>query len=72
MTGPTEDELRWIEQWRYAATALEQFREQDLRALTNEQARMILRQIMAGTKPDRSSSTTSGLIEQQRILHSKL
>lgn len=71
MSHFSDDELRWVEQWRYAAIALEELRGQELRALTDAEARIILRQVMSTPGPDASSSHTSGLVEQQRLFHSK-
>lgn len=61
----SEDELRWMEQWQYAAAALDGVRRQELRALTDQEA------IMSTHVGPAVESTTSGLIVQQRIFRSR-
>ncbi len=61
-----------MEQWRYAAIALEDMRRQSLRALTDDEARVILRRLLSGSSGRRSRrGGVSGLVEQQRLFHAK-
>lgn len=67
----SEEELSWVEQWRFAATALDEMRATELRTLTDAQAREILRRLMSSPRPLGEAAADSGLVEQQRLFHSK-
>lgn len=71
MSRFSEDELRWVEQRRLAASALEEMRAKDLRTMTDAEAREILRRLMSHAPPVREERRYSGLVEQQRLFHSK-
>ena len=64
----------WMAQWRGAARALAEQKRQELRALTDEQARAAadaLLEIGASLPLQASRETMSGLVTQQAILHSR-
>ena len=66
----TELNRRWVEQWRTTGPMLEAIRAEELRAMTDEQARAASEMLLAAAPipgDPRTHSTTSGLIEQQRI-----
>lgn len=71
MSHFSKEELRWVEQWRFAATALDEMRATELRTLTDAEARTILRRLMSQPHPLRDAVPDSGLVEQQRLFHSK-
>ncbi len=62
---------RWIETWRVAGPLLEKIRDEELAAMTEEQARTASDAVLSMTDyehwiaPERRES--SGLIEQQRL-----
>ena len=73
MSHPTFDRA-WMAQWRGAAVALAEQRIRELRALTEEDARVaILALLDLGASlpipPEREK--TSGLVIQQALFHSK-
>jgi hypothetical protein len=62
----------WVEQWRAAAPALAHQREIELRALTPAQALAASEALLSLADPTRLSPErwrSSGLVEQQAILH---
>ncbi|MGH8906535.1 MAG: hypothetical protein ACRD0K_08465 [Egibacteraceae bacterium] len=71
MSRCSDDERRWMEQWRYAAAALEDMRREELRTLTDHEARVILRRLLSGPAPRSPRRGLSGLVEQQRLFHVK-
>jgi len=74
VSPPTPEELRWIEQWRSAGPELAAVRRRELALLTDEQARVAaleLLAIAAALPIDPLRLTTSGLIEQQALLHGR-
>jgi len=61
---------RWVEQWRATGPLLEAIRIEELRALTEEQARAISEGLLAGVPGPldwRADPFSSGFVEQQRI-----
>lgn len=60
-----------MEQWRYAAIALEDMRRESLRSLTDDEARVILRRLLSGSGHRSPRRGVSGLVEQQRLFHAK-
>lgn len=66
----TEQQRRWVEQWRTTGPLLEAMRVEELRALTDEQARAISESLLASVPSPhdwRPDPSTSGFVEQQRI-----
>ena len=66
----TELNRRWVAQWRTTGPLLEAIRAEELRAMTEEQARAASEMLLAAAPipgDPRTDSTTSGLVEQQRI-----
>ena len=64
-----EEQRKWMEQWRHAAVALRQVKREELRAMTDEDAKKasdILLQEVAGFYRAPKTLTSSGLVEQQR------
>jgi hypothetical protein len=69
----TEANRRWVEQWRTAGPLLEQIRIEELRAMTDEEARKIAECLLEAAPMANDWSpnpSSSGLIEQQRIFRS--
>ncbi len=58
-----------MDQWRYAAVALESARREELQRLSDEDAQTMIEDVLglADELPVREGST--GLIEQQRLFH---
>ena len=71
MTAPTESQqLQWITQWRRAAIALEEVRLQELQTADLARIASDLEDACLEAVRSAEPSVTSGLVEQQRILHS--
>ncbi len=70
MTGPThEQQLAWMAQWRSAAMALQRVRLDEILGADLARIARDLEDACMASASERSASTTSGLIEQQRALH---
>ena len=66
----TELNRRWVEQWRTTGPLLEAIRAEELRAMTEEQARAASEMLLAAAPSPHDwwpDPLSSGLIEQQRI-----
>jgi hypothetical protein len=64
----TQEEAReFVERWRKAGPELEKFRRQELRALTDADARKFFSAVLEIADYHRQNRQTSGLVEQQRI-----
>lgn len=66
------DQLAWLEQWRRATVELEEVRKRELRALTAEAALAAadnLLSLPAALMACPARRATSGLVEQQALLH---
>ena len=68
--SPDEKTRRGVESWKNRAEALERIREQELRALTEQEAGRLLEEMTfdpdtVWLSPERAGS--AGLIEQQRL-----
>lgn len=66
----TERNRRWVEQWRITGPMLEDFKRQELQAMTEEQARAASEMLLAAAPSPHDwcpDPLSSGLIEQQRI-----
>lgn len=61
---------RWARQRRHAARALHDLRRRELRSLTDEQARQAIADVLDLLRDIPEGEPTSGLVEQQRLLHS--
>lgn len=64
-----EEQRAWMAQWRAAEKALLEVKRQELRALTEEEARhysQILLSMISFPRPPSERDRTSGLVEQQR------
>lgn len=70
MSHPDEHR-RWARQRRYAARALRDLRRRELRNLTDEQARQAIADVLDLLRDIPEGEPTSGLVEQQRVLHSR-
>ena len=71
MTAPSESQkLQWITQWRRAAIALEEVRLQELQTADLARIASDLEDACLEAVRSAEPSVTSGLVEQQRILHS--
>ncbi len=69
MKPATEAERRWVEQWRIAGPLLEQIKTEELRAMTEEEARVAAEDLLSAVPLANSWSHdahASGLVEQQR------
>jgi hypothetical protein len=70
-----EQQRRLVQQWRITGPLLEEFKKQELRAMTDEEARAISEMLLSPVpsphdwRPDPQSS---GLVEQQRIFRRAL
>ncbi len=62
-----EERRRWMEQWRQAAVALEEFRRYELRMLTEEEAWKQIEAIQSLPDIWRDPERPCGLIEQQAL-----
>ena len=65
---------RWVEQWKEAGKALEDQRRRELMSLTADRALAASEALLALASPERLSAerrTSSGLVEQQRLLHQR-
>ena len=70
MTTPTEDQRRtWMAQWRSAAVALERVRVDELRGADLGRIAAGLEDACAASAGERARRATSGMVEQQRLLH---
>jgi hypothetical protein len=70
MTAPTDAQRQgWMAQWRSAAVALERVRLQELRAADLARIAADLDDACLASLRAHGPDVTSGLIEQQRILH---
>ncbi len=70
MTPNTETQQRaWMAQWRAAAVALEQIRAQELAAADLEHIASALDDACLAAARLAARSVSSGLVEQQRLLH---
>ncbi len=71
--GITSDQQRfWMAQWRIAAVELEDFKRQELQALTEEQAGAASDLLLQGLdfpRPPSWRDHHSGLVEQQCLFH---
>jgi hypothetical protein len=68
----SEMELRWMEQWRRAAVALEEQRRAELQAMSDQDALAASEALlsMAQVIPLKSERITdSGLVQQQALFH---
>lgn len=66
-----EEQRAWMAQWRSAEKALLEVKRQELRALTEEQARKyshMLLSMISFPRPPSERDRTSGLVERQRWL----
>jgi len=63
----TEQQKVWIQQWKNAAVALEQVRREELECLSNDERVAIASRLGLSPKANICMSTTSGLVEQQRL-----
>lgn len=70
MTAPTESQKRqWMTQWRRAAIALEEVRLKELQAADLARIASDLEEACLEAVRSAEPSVTSGLVEQQRVLH---
>jgi hypothetical protein len=70
MPALTEEQRKsWMAQWRSAGAELERIRLQELTAADLARIADVLEDAFLAAVPDRARSTTSGLVEQQRIFH---
>lgn len=72
MTISTEDQRRWLQQWRAAASALAEQKADELASLTEFEARKATLDLLALAEMAPLPSErlhNSGLVEQQRIFH---
>jgi hypothetical protein len=65
MATTPEEQRRWMEQWRQAAVALEEFRRYELQMLTDTQAWEQIEDLLSLADHYPRRSDTSGLVEQQ-------
>ncbi len=73
MTGMTEAQQReWMAQWRRAAVELEQVRVRELAAVDLGRIAEDLEDACVAAARLAVKSTTSGLVEQQRLLHRRV
>lgn len=65
----TEGKRLWVQQWQRAGPILEKVRHEELRAMTDEQARHAFQSVadLAFQLPDWPVRTNSGFVEQQRL-----
>ena len=70
MSTPTEDQRRmWIAQWRSAAISLARVRLEEFRGADLSRIAADLEDACAASAGERARRATSGLVEQQRLLH---
>jgi hypothetical protein len=62
---------QWMQQWRRAAVALAEVRRRALAQMSEAEALVTANRVLAagGAPTLRRPATSSGLVEQQRILH---
>jgi hypothetical protein len=71
-TGPDQREREWARQWKSAAAALAEQRRQDLRRMSDAEALSAadnLLSIVETTTLSPGRRVSSGLVEQQALLH---
>lgn len=72
MTIPTQTQRHaWMLQWRKAGVALERVRLEELQVADLARVARDLEDACRASAGERAASQTSGLIEQQRVLHRK-
>ena len=72
MTAPTDAQRRsWMAQWHSAAIELARVRQSELSQTDLARVAADLEDACLAAASVRGRSTTSGLIEQQRLLHSR-
>lgn len=61
----------WMRQWRHAAVALAEVRRQSLASMSAAEALAAANRVLAGGGPTtaRRPAISSGMVEQQRLLH---
>jgi hypothetical protein len=65
-----EQQRRLVQQWRITGPLLEEFKKQELRAMTDEEARAAAEMVVSAVAfplPPDLQRDTSGLVEQQKI-----
>ncbi len=67
-TTPEEQRL-WMEQWRHAAIALDEVKQDKLANLTDEAAWRQTESLLSIPNPWRDPKRVSGLVEQQAVFH---
>ncbi len=68
----SNDEKKWIKQWKAAAVGLEEQRALELAAMTDEQARRFTETLLSLADHNDNPRGYSGLVEQQRYFHRRL
>lgn len=69
-----EQKRRWIEGWKIAGRELEELKTRELRSMTEAQAGAVSDSLLQGLvfpQPPSWRDSYSGLVDQQRIFHSK-
>ncbi len=64
-----EDKKKWLANYRETTALLEQIRNDELRALTDDQAVRIIASLNVVGTPWRERPDWSGLVEQQALFH---
>jgi hypothetical protein len=63
----SEEAREFVERWRKAGPELEKVRREELRALTDAEARELFRSLLELASLHRQNRPTSGLVQQQRL-----
>ena len=68
-TSTTEDQRRWVEQWRQTAIALDEVKCEELAKMTDEAAWQSMERLLELASFYCRKTTTSGFVEQQAWFH---